>query len=171
MTGSCGSSGKQGLYLDTLDAARLEKIKTLESAAPARKEEPLPVAQKPVFVTPLKNLENLREGEHAHLECRLEPVNDPKLKVEWFVNGREIKTGHRFRTTHDFGYVALDILYSYPEDSGTYMCKATNEVGEAVNTCTIKVGGKAAPPEKNVTEVGDRRRQGAVICIRESRIP
>ncbi|XP_043190339.1 titin-like isoform X4 [Amphibalanus amphitrite] len=139
-TCNVGVEGKQGLYLDTLDAARLEKIKTLESAAPARKEEPLPVAQKPVFVTPLKNLENLREGEHAHLECRLEPVNDPKLKVEWFVNGREIKTGHRFRTTHDFGYVALDILYSYPEDSGTYMCKATNEVGEAVNTCTIKVG-------------------------------
>ena len=50
----------------------------------------------------------------------------------------------RFRTTHDFGYVALDILYSYPEDSGTYMCKATNEVGEAVNTCTIKVGGETA---------------------------
>ena len=46
--------GKQGLYLDTLDAARLEKIKTLESAAPARKEEPLPVAQKPIFVTPLR---------------------------------------------------------------------------------------------------------------------
>ena len=48
------AAGKQGLYLDTLDAARLEKIKTLETAAPARKEEPLLVAQKPVFVTPLK---------------------------------------------------------------------------------------------------------------------
>lgn len=59
-----------------------------------------------------------------------------------FVNGKAIKTGHRFRTTHDFGYVALDILYSYAEDSGTYMCKATNLAGEAVNTCTIKVGCK-----------------------------
>lgn len=59
-----------------------------------------------------------------------------------FVNGVAIKTGHRFRTTHDFGYVALDILYTYPEDSGTYMCKATNLAGEAVNTCTIKVNCK-----------------------------
>jgi titin len=59
-----------------------------------------------------------------------------------FVNGKAVKTGHRFRTTHDFGYVALDILYSYSEDSGTYMCKATNLAGEAVNTCTIKVGCK-----------------------------
>ena len=88
------------------------------------------------------SLDNLREGDHAHLECRLEPVNDPNLKVEWFVNGVQLKAGHRFRTTHDFGYVALDILHSYPEDSGTYMCKATNQMGEAVNTCTINVTGK-----------------------------
>lgn len=58
------------------------------------------------------------------------------------MNGKPVKTGHRFRTTHDFGYVALDILYSYSEDSGTYMCKATNLAGEAVNTCTIRVGCK-----------------------------
>lgn len=50
-------------------------------------------------------------------------------------------TGHRFRTIHDFGYVALDILYSYGEDTGTYMCKAVNEMGEAVTTCTVKVEG------------------------------
>jgi len=53
-----------------------------------------------------------------------------------------IKTGHRFKTTHDFGYVALDILYAYSEDSGTYMCKATNKKGEAVNTCQIIVACK-----------------------------
>ncbi|KAG8239895.1 hypothetical protein J437_LFUL019488 [Ladona fulva] len=89
----------------------------------------------------LRNLENLKEGEHAHLECRVEPINDPELRIEWFVNGVAIKTGHRFRTTHDFGYVALDILYTYAEDSGTYMAKATNKLGEAVNTCTIKCSG------------------------------
>lgn len=88
------------------------------------------------------SLENLKEGDHAHLECRVEPINDPNLKIEWFVNGVAIKTGHRFRTTHDFGYVALDVLYTYADDSGTYMAKATNLLGEAVNTCQITVGGK-----------------------------
>ena len=77
-----------------------------------------------------------------HLECRLEPLNDPNLVVEWFVNGKAITTGHRFRTTHDFGFVALDILYAYAEDSGTYMCKAKNRLGEAVNTCSVQVVGK-----------------------------
>nr|CAD7404271.1 unnamed protein product [Timema cristinae] len=133
---------KAGLYLDTLDADRLKKIRDLENFERPQKAEVEPQDQKPVFTTPLNNLENLKEGEHAHLECRVEPINDPNLKIEWFVNGIAIKTGHRFRTTHDFGYVALDILYGYSEDSGTYMCKATNLVGEAVNTCTIKVGAR-----------------------------
>lgn len=38
-------------------------------------------------------MDNLVEGERCHLECRLEPINDPDLKVEWFVNGVEIKAG------------------------------------------------------------------------------
>ena len=53
--------------------------------------------------------------------------------------GKEIKYGSRFRTTHDFGYVALDITPAYAEDSGTYMCKATNKLGEAVNTGNVNV--------------------------------
>ncbi|GLH07319.1 LOW QUALITY PROTEIN: Titin [Gryllus bimaculatus] len=133
---------KSGLYLDTLDEQRLKKIKDLETLERPKKVEAEPEAQRPVFITPLNNLEHLKEGEHAHLECRVEPINDANLKIEWFVNGVAIKTGHRFRTTHDFGYVALDVLYTYPEDSGTYMCKATNFVGEAVNTCTISVAAR-----------------------------
>ncbi|KAL6255452.1 hypothetical protein P5V15_013787 [Pogonomyrmex californicus] len=133
---------KQGLYLDTLDAQRLQKIRELETIEVKEEVEKEIIHQKPIFLTPLNNLDHLNEGEHAHLECRVEPINDPNLKIEWFVNGVAIKTGHRFRTTHDFGYVALDILYTYPEDSGTYMCKATNLAGEAVNTCTIKVSSR-----------------------------
>ncbi|XP_046465810.1 titin isoform X2 [Neodiprion pinetum] len=133
---------KQGLFLDTLDAQRLQKIRELETVEVKQVAEKEIVHQKPVFITPLNNLDHLKEGEHAHLECRVEPINDPNLKIEWFVNGVAIKTGHRFRTTHDFGYVALDILYTYSEDSGTYMCKATNLAGEAVNTCTIKVASR-----------------------------
>lgn len=128
--------------MDTLDEQRLKKIKELEQyERPKAIEEEQP-GRRPVFLTALTSLENLKEGDRAHFECRVEPINDPDLKIEWFLNGQKIKTGHRFRTTHDFGYVALDILYSYSEDSGTYMCKATNKLGEAVNTCTLKVASK-----------------------------
>lgn len=130
---------KSGMLTEPLDAERYAKIQAMENYAPSRPQEVESKMEKPVFVTPLNNQDNVRESDHVHLECRLTPVNDPNLKVEWFVNGVKLKTGHRFRTTHDFGYVALDILYAYPEDSGTYHCKAVNLVGEAVNTCTVSV--------------------------------
>ncbi|XP_063986913.1 titin isoform X6 [Diachasmimorpha longicaudata] len=137
-----GVDSKQSLYLDTLDSQRLEKIRQLETVEVKEVAEKEIIHQKPVFLTALNNLDHLKEGEHAHLECRVEPLNDANLRIEWFLNGIAVKTGHRFRKTHDFGYVALDILYAYAEDSGTYMCKATNLAGEAVNTCTIKVGSR-----------------------------
>lgn len=40
---------------------------------------------------------------------------------------------------HDFGYVALNMKYVNPEDSGTYTCRATNELGEAVTSATLFV--------------------------------
>ncbi|XP_035212215.1 LOW QUALITY PROTEIN: titin-like, partial [Stegodyphus dumicola] len=130
---------KGSIYTDTLHEEGLEKIRALEEQYRPAPEEPVIPVSRPIFLTPLKSQENIKEGQPVHLECKLEPVNDPKLKVEWYVNGIEIKAGHRFRTIHDFGYVALDILYSYAEDSGTYMCRAVNELGEAVTTCSVKV--------------------------------
>lgn len=40
---------------------------------------------------------------------------------------------------HDFGYVALNLKYVYPEDSGTYTCRAINELGQAVTSATLDV--------------------------------
>lgn len=40
---------------------------------------------------------------------------------------------------HDFGYVALNLKYVYPEDSGTYTCRALNELGQAVTSATLNV--------------------------------
>lgn len=40
---------------------------------------------------------------------------------------------------HDFGYVALNLKYVYPEDSGTYTCRAINDLGEAVTSATLNV--------------------------------
>ena len=71
--------------MDTLDAQRLEKIRQLETVEVKQEVEKEVVHQKPVFLTPLNNLDRLKEGEHAHLECRVEPINDPNLKIEWYV--------------------------------------------------------------------------------------
>lgn len=122
----------------------LEKIQTLEdSMVRERDERSIERGGKaPVFTVPLSNIDSLREGESAHFEARLTPTDDPKLKVEWFWNGKPLKTGSRFRTFCDFGFVILEISPVYPEDSGEYSCRATNDFGEAVTTSTMKVQGK-----------------------------
>lgn len=40
---------------------------------------------------------------------------------------------------HDFGYVALNMKYVNPEDSGTYTCRAINELGQAVTSAALIV--------------------------------
>lgn len=122
----------------------LEKIQNLEDSLIRTRDEK-EVEEKgraPVFTTPLSNIDSLREGESAHFEARLIPTDDPKLKVEWYWNGKPLRTGSRFRTFHDFGFVILEISPVYPEDSGEYSCRAFNEYGEAVTTSTMKVQGK-----------------------------
>lgn len=71
--------------MDTLDAQRLQKIRELETVEVKQEVEKEVIHQKPVFLTPLNNLDHLKEGEHAHLECRVEPINDPNLKIEWYI--------------------------------------------------------------------------------------
>lgn len=50
--------------------------------------------------------------------------------------------GHRFRTTYDFGFAALDVLGVYGEDSGEYTCRATNKLGQAQSSVKLNVKSK-----------------------------
>lgn len=122
----------------------LEKIQDLEDSLIRTRDDKTSeeFGKAPVFTVPLANIDNLREGESSHFEARLIPTDDPKLKVEWFWNGRPLKTGSRFRTFCDFGFVILEISPVYPEDSGEYSCRAFNDYGEAVTTASMKVQGK-----------------------------
>lgn len=60
------------------------------------------------------------------------------LFSEWFVNGKPLPTGARFKSTYDFGFVSLDLSGAYVEDSGVYVCKATNSKGHASTSGTLK---------------------------------
>lgn len=52
---------------------------------------------------------------------------------------------NRVTTMHDFGYVALNMKYVNPEDAGTYICRAVNDLGEAVTSATMFVQCKYFP--------------------------
>lgn len=95
----------------------------------------------PKFLKELNSVAGLFEGQPAHLEAHLTPVNDPNLKISWLKDGKPLGVGSRFCTVHDFGLVTLDILYTLPEDQGTYTCVASNELGQAQTTGSIEVQG------------------------------
>ena len=76
------------------------------------------------------------------MECRIEPYPDSSLRVEWYHNDKPLPFGNRWRTSYDFGFAALDILGSYPEDSGRYTLKATNILGTSESHIDIKVSRK-----------------------------
>lgn len=106
-----------------------EKLKELErgpvTQAP-KEEKPM---GPPKFITQIESV-TVEESESVHFECRVEPKEDPKLRIEWFRNGKLLPAGHRYRTVYDMGFVSLDILQVYSEDSGEYVCRAVNEFGE-----------------------------------------
>jgi len=91
----------------------------------------------PKFITKMKS-RPVTNGTPAHLECRVEPKNDPNLQIRWYHDGQEVDNSDRFRLTFDFGYAALDILATGPADEGEYICKAWSKLGEDTTKCQLK---------------------------------
>ncbi|VDN34592.1 unnamed protein product, partial [Gongylonema pulchrum] len=117
---------------------RIVEIETPKAPAP---EKPDLDYGAPRFLTQLQSLTDLSEGQLAHLDARIEPVGDPNLKIEWFHNGHPVGHTSRMKSIHDFGFVVLELTPAEPQDSGTWMCRATNKNGQAESTCEIQVKG------------------------------
>uniref|UniRef100_A0A0C9QLL7 Sls_2 protein n=1 Tax=Fopius arisanus TaxID=64838 RepID=A0A0C9QLL7_9HYME len=98
--------------------------------------------QPPRFVTQIQNQTELVEMNSTKFECQLAPVGDPNMKVEWFFNGKPLPHKNRFSPIYDFGYVAMNFAWIYPEDSGEYLCRATNLYGMDETRAVIKTSGK-----------------------------
>nr|CAD2187171.1 unnamed protein product [Meloidogyne enterolobii] len=129
---------KRNLYLDSQHEQSWAKIQEMENFQPVKEPSPELHFSSPSFIVPLQNFEDLVEGDAVRLECRLQPVNDPTLKVFWTCNGQPLPEGNRFMPARNLDLVTLDILTVYGEDSGLYTCKAVSEFGEAQTAATVK---------------------------------
>ena len=132
-------SSKKGVNLDSQlpQGMSLDKLKDLEKGkTELRGIEDEAEITAPKFITQIQS-RAVGEGEPVHFSCRVEPKHDPKLVTSWYHNEKELPSGSRFRITQEFGYVALDILYTYPEDEGEYICKAKNDLGEDITKCKL----------------------------------
>lgn len=146
-TASMNVQGKRSIILESQlpkgMEGTIEKIAELEGLGqhhgPTSPEEDL--GKPPEFITTPADL-ILAENSSAHFECRLTPINDPSMRVEWFHNGKALSAGSRIKTINDFGFVILEVGGVYLRDSGLYTCKATNRHGEATVSCKLQVRGR-----------------------------
>lgn len=138
--------GKRSIILESQLPAgmegTIERIAELEGYGMAPQIAPEEDSGKPPeFVTTPADL-TIGENQLAHFECRLTPINDPSMRVEWYHNGKALWSGSRIKTINDFGFVILEIAGCYQRDSGLYSCKATNKHGEATVSCKLSVKGR-----------------------------
>lgn len=57
-------------------------------------------------------------------------------------NKMEIREDPKFLMTNHQGVLTLNIRRPSPFDSGTYSCRAVNELGEALAECKLEVRGE-----------------------------
>ena len=90
----------------------------------------------PKFLTPLLD-RVVVAGYAAALYCAVR--GHPKPKVIWMKNKMEIGEDPKFLMTNHQGVLTLNIRRPSPFDSGTYSCRAVNELGEALAECKLDV--------------------------------
>ncbi|XP_070397753.1 obscurin isoform X2 [Nothobranchius furzeri] len=76
-------------------------------------------------------------GKDANLSCTV--VGNPIPMITWEKDKLKLKSGGRFKTVEDGDVYRLTIYDLTLEDSGQYMCRAKNNVGEAYAAVTLKV--------------------------------
>jgi titin len=69
-----------------------ESIQRLEEHRWRREEmiEDSLEAKPPKFITSIKDVQVI-EGQPAHFDCRVEPIGDGSMKIEWFHDGKPIQ--------------------------------------------------------------------------------
>lgn len=69
----------------------------------------------PVFKSPIKDQLNIKEGAFAHFEARLEPVNDPTMKVVWLKDGKPVEASNYLSKFFNIVFsVTIKFTFSFP---------------------------------------------------------
>lgn len=132
-------NAKRNLYLESQHEESYAKIIELENKVIEKEPSPELVFGPPTFTQSLQNADDVLEGTSIRLECRLQPVNDPTMKVHWTLNGQPIGEGNRFRHARNMDLITLDIIFVVPEDEGLWACNAVSDFGQATTSSTVKV--------------------------------
>ncbi|KAM9710750.1 obscurin isoform 6-T6 [Menidia menidia] len=86
-----------------------------------------------------------QSGTDAVLKCQIS--GDPRPAVIWERNNEKVNPQGRYRVFEDGNVYNLIISAVTVEDSGQYICKAKNSIGETYAAATLKVEGEAQEME------------------------
>jgi len=131
------SSTKKTLkaYGQKQDSTGLSRSRT------ATKELELPpddsLMHPPGFSTPLPKTLSAKDGEPLSIKCTVK--GDPEPQVTWFKDGEAVSSSDIVDLKYRQGLASLSINELFPEDSGTYTCKATSSQGTAECSCKLTV--------------------------------
>ncbi|XP_057346834.1 obscurin isoform X16 [Manis pentadactyla] len=85
-------------------------------------------------------------GKDATLSCQI--VGNPTPQVSWEKDQQPVEAGARFRLAQDDDQYRLTILDLALGDSGQYVCRARNAIGEAFAAVGLQVNAEAAVAEQ-----------------------
>ncbi|KAK2186867.1 hypothetical protein NP493_186g03131 [Ridgeia piscesae] len=109
------------------------------------------VVAPPVIVTRFSDVECFH-AERVELVCRLsEPV---KGQVSWMYNRRPIAPMERIKIEQEGEVCRLVITMAMASDRGEYICKVTNDAGEATCSATLFVMDEKIQEEVDDTDMG-----------------
>uniref|UniRef100_A0A3Q3NG69 Obscurin like cytoskeletal adaptor 1a n=1 Tax=Mastacembelus armatus TaxID=205130 RepID=A0A3Q3NG69_9TELE len=115
----------------------------------------------PVNVSKVKKFA-VAEGKHAKFRCLV--TGKPKPEIIWKKDGIPLEPGRRHLIFEDReGYYTLKVLYCKVQDTGLYVCAASNALGNTLSVVHLTVKGPAVQFRRPLKDIEVKERDVAVL--------
>lgn len=102
------------------------------------------------------------EGKHAKFRCLV--TGKPKPEIVWKKDGVVLDPGRRHLIFEDReGYYTLKVLYCKSQDTGLYVCAASNALGNTLSAVHLTVKGASVRFKRQLKDVEVSERDMAVL--------
>lgn len=102
------------------------------------------------------------EGKHAKFRCLV--TGKPKPEIIWKKDGQPLEPGRRHLIFEDReGYYTLKVLYCKTQDTGLYVCAASNALGNTLSAVHLTVKGPSVRFRRQLKDVEVKERDVAVL--------
>jgi len=112
-------------------SVKKEKVTTMGD------QETRVIENSPTFTEALLPIIEVDEGEPIRLQCQVS--SEPPPNIFWFFNGSQLTSSSHVTLAATKDSTSLSITSTSLADTGEYMCKANNVLGEAVTRTFLRV--------------------------------